>query len=298
MKPRTEDLPAELPGGTRPKGVRPLLVSGAHGSAAIRTVLVTGASSGIGAAAAKLLATRGFRVYGTSRSARAASDGIRWLALDVREEASLQRAVARLIETEGALYGAVCNAGIGIFGSVEETPMARARAQFETNVFGVLHTLRAVLPPMRAARAGRIAIVGSLAGRAPIPFQAHYSATKGAVDALALALHNEVRAFGIHVSLIEPGDIDTGFNDATDWGDTAARSAYGAAIASTERVIRESLPRAPGPDLVARAIAHALESRRPRVRYPVGPNSKLVPLGKRALPERAVLALIRDHFKL
>jgi NAD(P)-dependent dehydrogenase (short-subunit alcohol dehydrogenase family) len=258
-------------------------------------VLVTGASSGIGAAAAKLLVARGFRVYGTSRSARQGADGVRWLALDVRDEASVQRAVAQLLSAEGALYGAVCNAGVGSFGSVEETPMERARAQFETNVFGVLHTLRAVLPPMRAAKRGRIAIVGSLAGRAPIPFQAHYSASKGAVDALALALHNEVRALGIHVALIEPGDINTGFNDATDWG-AAAASCYGAQIASTERVIRESLPRAPGPEVVARAIAHALEAKRPRVRYPVGPDSKLVPLGKRLLPERAVLALIRDHF--
>ena len=263
-----------------------------------RAVLVTGASSGIGAATAKLLAARGFRVYGASRGARAESDGIRWLALDVRDEASVQRAVGQLLDAEGSLYGAVCNAGIGIFGSVEETPMERARALFETNVFGVLHTLRAVLPPMRAAKGGRIAIVGSLAGRAPIPFQAHYSATKGAVDALALALHNEVRALGIHVALVEPGDINTGFNDATDWGEAAAKSAYGAPIANTERVIRESLPRAPGPEVVASAILHALESPRPRVRYPVGPDSKLVPLGKRLLPESALLAMIRDHFEV
>ncbi len=267
-------------------------------SADARAVLVTGASSGIGAAAAALLATRGFRVYGTSRNPRAASDGIRWLALDVRDEASLQRGVAQLLAAEGALYGVVCNAGIGIFGSVEETPMERARAQFETNVFGVLHTLRAVLPTMRAAKRGRIAIVGSLAGRAPIPFQAHYSATKGAVDALALSLHNEVRALGIHVALIEPGDINTGFNDATDWGGTAAASAYGAPIRNTERLIRELLPKAPGPEVVARAILHALSAKRPRIRYAVGNDSKLVPIGKRLLPDRALLALIRDHFAM
>ena len=261
-------------------------------------VLVTGASSGIGAAAAQRLAARGFRVWGTSRSPRPERDGVRWLALDVRDEAAVERGVRRLLEVEGGLWGAVCCAGIGIFGSVEETPMARARAQFETNVFGVLHTLRAVLPPMRAARAGRIAIVGSLAGRAPIPFQAHYSATKGAVDALALALHNEVRALGIHVALIEPGDIRTGFNDATDWGETARGSAYGVPIANAERVIRESLPKAPGPERVARAIVHALAARRPRVRYPVGPDSRLVPFGKRLLPDRAVLALIRAHFEV
>jgi NAD(P)-dependent dehydrogenase (short-subunit alcohol dehydrogenase family) len=216
----------------------------------------------------------------------------------VRDEASVRGAVERILAAEGALWGALCNAGIGIFGSVEETPMERARAQFETNVFGVLHTLRAVLPPLRAARAGRIAIVGSLAGRAPIPFQAHYSATKGAIESLALALHNEVRELGIHVALIEPGDISTGFNDATDWGEAAARSAYGAPIRNAERVIRESLPKAPGPEVVARAIVHALASRRPRVRYPVGPDSKLVPLAKRLLPERLALAMIRAHFEV
>jgi len=264
----------------------------------VRTVLVTGASSGIGAAAAKRLAADGFCVYGTSRNARSESDGIRLLAMDVRDEASVQAAVRELIDAEGGLYGAVCNAGIGIFGSVEETPMERARAQFETNVFGVLHTLRAVLPTMRDARAGRIAIVGSLAGRAPIPFQAHYSATKGAVDALALALHNEVRGLGIHVALIEPGDVSTAFNDATDWGDAAAASAYGAAIQNTERVIRELLPKAPPPEVVATAIAHALSAKRPRVRYAVGNDSKLVPIGKRLLPDRALLAVIRDHFGL
>jgi NAD(P)-dependent dehydrogenase (short-subunit alcohol dehydrogenase family) len=215
----------------------------------------------------------------------------------VRDEGSVQRAVAQLLDAErGAPHGVVCNAGFGIFGSVEETPMARARAQFETNVFGVLHTLRAVLPSMRAARAGRIAIVGSLAGRAPIPFQAHYSATKAAMDALALSLHNEVRALGIHVALIEPGDVATPFNDAADWGGAAAASAYGAPIASTERLIRELLPKAPGPEVVADAILHALDAKRPRVRYAVGADSKLVPIGKRLLPDRALLALIRDHF--
>jgi NAD(P)-dependent dehydrogenase (short-subunit alcohol dehydrogenase family) len=264
-----------------------------------RPVLVTGASSGIGAATSRYLAARGFRVWGTSRQPRADGDGdgIRWLVLDVRDESSVQRAVARLLAAEdGALFGAVCNAGFGIFGSVEETPMDRVRAQFETNVFGVLHTLRAVIPPLRAARAGRIAIVGSLSGRAPIPFQAHYSATKGALDALALALHNELRGFGVHVALIEPGDINTPFNDVTDWGVGAASSAYGAAIASTERLIKELLPKAPGPEVVARAVEHALGARRPRVRYAVGADSKLVPVGKRLLPDRGMLALIRDHF--
>jgi short-subunit dehydrogenase len=140
-------------------------------------------------------------------------------------------------------------------------------------------------------------IVGSLAGRAPIPFQAHYSASKGALDALALALHNELHGTGVRVSLVEPGDIRTEFNERTEWGEPA-RSAYGERLRRAEQVIRESLPRAPGPEIVARTIERALTSRRPRVRYTVGPDSLLVPLARRLLPDRWSLRLVRSHFRV
>src|SRR5262249_2422399 len=151
--------------------------------------------------------------------------------------------------------------------------LARARAQFETNVFGVLGVLRAVLPAMRERRAGRVVVVGSLAGRAPIPFQAHYSASKAALDALTLALRNELHGSGVAVSLVEPGDIRAALNERRDWGD-GGRSAYDERIRRCEAVVRESLPRAPGPEVVARVIVRALSSLRPRVRYTVGPDSR------------------------
>lgn len=263
-------------------------------------MLITGASSGIGQAAARHLAGRGFRVFGTSRSPRSPSPdehGVEWVALDVGDEASAREAVATVLRRAGRLDAVVCNAGFGIFGSVEEVSIEDAQRQLDTNFFGVLRTLRAALPVMRAAGRGRVVLVGSLAGRAPIPFQAHYSASKAAVDNLALALRNEVAPFGITVSLVEPGDINTPFNDAMDWGDPG-RSAYGEQIAACERVIRESLPRAPGPEVVARAIEKALSARRPRVRYAVGAESTLVPLGKRLLPDWLNLRLIRSHFGL
>lgn len=262
------------------------------------SVLITGASSGIGAAAAERLLREGYRVFGTSRRPRATASqtqGVQWVAMDVCDEASVREGVKQVLDAVARLDALVCNAGYGIFGSVEEVPLAEARQQFETNFFGVLRTLRAVLPHMRAAHAGRVAIVGSLAGRAPIPFQAHYSASKAALEALAFALHNELRAHGIRVALVEPGDIETEFNAAMDW--SAARdSAYGAPIRNAERVIRESLPRAPGPELVARAIHLALSARRPRVRYAVGAEAWLVPLARRLLPDRLSLRLIRAHF--
>jgi NAD(P)-dependent dehydrogenase (short-subunit alcohol dehydrogenase family) len=264
------------------------------------SVLITGASSGIGAATAAHLAARGFRVVGTSRhpeSAAARAPELQWVAMDVRDEASVREGVSQALAAVGHLDAAVCNAGYGIFGSVEEVTLAAAREQFETNFFGVLATLRAVLPGMREAGRGRIAVVGSLAGRAPIPFQAHYSASKAALDALVLALRNELHPHGVGVSLIEPGDIDTGFNDAMDWGQNA-ESPYAERLGRAERVIRDSLPRAPGPDVVARAIHHALSSRRPRVRYAVGAEARLVPLARRLLPDSLSLRFIRDHFDI
>jgi NAD(P)-dependent dehydrogenase (short-subunit alcohol dehydrogenase family) len=264
------------------------------------TVLITGASSGIGAAVAERLAASGFEVFGTSRKPDRLHSGappIQWVAMDVCDDASVAAGVAEVIERAGGLDAVVCNAGYGIFGSVEEVTMAEARAQLETNFFGVLRTVRAALPHLRERGRGRIVVVGSLAGRSPIPFQAHYSASKAALDALVLALVNELHPHGVHVSLVEPGDINTPFNDATDFSRSES-SVYADRIRRCRRVIEETLPKSPGPEVVAKAVHRALAARRPRTRYPVGPESWLVPLGRRLLPDRWVLRSIRSHFDL
>jgi len=262
-----------------------------------QVVLVTGASSGIGAAVATLLAARGYAVFGASRNSPATPGPARFVAMDVRDEAAVHKGVDAVLTQAGRLDALVCSAGSGLFGSVEETTLERARSQFETNVFGTLNPIRAVLPGMRARHAGRIVIVGSLAGRAPIPFQAHYSATKAALDALALALRTEVAPFGIAVSLVEPGDIRTAFNEHMHWGATVG-SPYGERLLSCERVTRDALPKAPGPEVVARCVHRALTASRPRVRYTVGPDSWLVPLGRRLLPDSLSLGLIRSRFRV
>jgi NAD(P)-dependent dehydrogenase (short-subunit alcohol dehydrogenase family) len=256
------------------------------------TVLITGASAGIGFEAARHLAGAGWNVVATSRrSPDALPPGVRWLPMDVRDETSVREAIAAASPVDAL----VCNAGFGIFGSVEEVSIERARQQFDTNVFGTLHPIRAVLPQMRARRAGRIVVVGSLSGRAPIPFQLHYSMTKAALDALVQGLRLEVAPFGVQVALVEPGDIKTGFNDATDWG-LPGPSAYGEAQRRCEAVIRASLVKAPGPMVVALAIERALGDADARVRYPAGPDSRVLPLARRWLPERWVLRLIGRHF--
>jgi NAD(P)-dependent dehydrogenase (short-subunit alcohol dehydrogenase family) len=269
---------------------------------AVATVaLVTGASSGIGAATARLLSERGFEVYGTSRRPDdlppSAPPSIRWVAMDVCSDDSVSRGVREVLEKSSRIDALVCNAGSGTFGSVEEMPLDVARAQLETNFFGTLRTLRAVLPGLRERRGGRVVLVGSLAGRAPIPFQAHYSASKAAIDALALALRNELHPFGVRISLVEPGDIRTAFNAATDFGDTSG-SAYGERIENCRRAVEEFMPRAPAPEIVAEVIHRALTARRPRVRYTVGPESRLVPLGRRLLPDALMLRFIRSHFRI
>jgi len=262
------------------------------------SALLTGVSSGIGAATAGLLASRGWKVFGASRRPPATElPGVEWIEMDVRDEDSVRAGVLLASRRAGPLDALVCNAGFGIFGSIEEVPLATAREQFETNVFGLLSCVRAVLPDFRSRRGGRIVLMGSLAGRAPIPFQAHYSASKAAVDSLAQGLRMELAPFGVSVSLVEPGDIRTAFNTATDFSWTR-RSAYGARIARCEQVIRRSLERAPDPAVVARAVAHALTARRPRTRYPVGPDSRLVPLGRRLLPDWIAERLIRLHFQV
>jgi NAD(P)-dependent dehydrogenase (short-subunit alcohol dehydrogenase family) len=224
--------------------------------------------------------------------------GIRdeWISMDVRDEASVREGVARVVEQAGRLDAVVCAAGYGVFGSVEDVPIEKAREQMETNVIGTLTVLRAALPYLRRTQ-GRAVVVGSLAGRAPIPFQSHYSASKAALDALTLALRIEVAPLGVGVSLVEPGDINTAFNENMDWGG-GGDSAYAERRRACERVIRESLPKAPGPEVVAEVILRALTARQPRVRYTVGPDALLVPLGRRLLPDWLSLSLIRDHFKV
>ncbi|HSB61073.1 MAG TPA: SDR family NAD(P)-dependent oxidoreductase, partial [Vicinamibacteria bacterium] len=219
--------------------------------------LVTGASSGIGAAAAGLLASRGFRVFGASRRGAPADPRIEGVRMDVTDEAAVAAGVADVLAAAGRIDALVCAAGYGVFGSVEETTLARARAQLDTNFFGVLGVVRAVLPGMRARGAGRIVVVGSLAGRAPVPFLAHYSASKAALDALVLALRNELDETGVRATLVEPGDVRTAFNEGTDWGEPG-RSVYGDRIKRAEHVVRAALPRAPGPEAVAAAILRAL----------------------------------------
>ena len=237
-------------------------------------VLVTGASSGLGGATAALLAAGGHRVYAASRRGHVdpASAALP-MKMDVDDEQSVSDGVEAIELKEGRIDVVVNCAGYGVFGSIEDTPLAMAQAQFNTNVFGVMRVCQRVLPLMRRERAGLIVNVTSIAGELSLPFQGIYSATKFAVEGLSEALRAEVRPFGIRVVLVQPGDFRTGFTDArrtvpASGPAYADRSSRALAIAARDERAGAD------PQQLARLIARIVSSRRPRFRYVVGPAAQ------------------------
>lgn len=250
-------------------------------------ILVTGSSTGIGRATALEAAARGHRVFASARRLESVADlvakGITPLALDVTEPATISEAVQEALRSEGRIDALVNNAGYGQYGAVEDVSLEEWRAQFEVNVFGALAVLRAVLPGMRAARGGTVVNVSSVAGRVAVPFAGAYSASKHALEAISDALRVELAPWGIRVVLVEPGPISTRFGDrareatARILGASGPYSGlYGAAESASNREFQLGKR---GPDLVARVIVGAIDSKRPKTRYRIAPLARiLVPL--------------------
>jgi len=264
-----------------------------------RVVLITGASTGIGACCAALLAERGYRVYGGARSPITAP-GVQPLTLDVTDDLSVAGAVETIQAREGRLDVLINNAGFGIAGAIEDTSIEEARAQFETNFFGVLRMCRAALPIMRAQKSGCIVNIGSIAGLIAVPFQGFYSATKFALEGFSEALRMEVRPFGIRVTLIEPGDHRTAFTEKRRWAEGALRgSAYDDRCRRSVDRMAQDEQRAPGPEAVAQLIARVLDHPNPRLRHTVGPaNQRLAVWIKRLLPYGVTEKLVRDYYRI
>ena len=271
-----------------------------------RAVLITGCSSGIGAATARRLAAGGWRVYATARRPETLDDlrrqGCETLALDVTDEESMSAAVRAVSEAEGAVGVLINNAGYSQSGAVESVPLDQVRRQFETNVFGLIRMCQLVLPGMRAQGWGKIVNIGSMGGRLTFPGGGLYHATKYSVEALSDALRFEVRGFGVDVILVEPGLIVTNF------GEVAAGSVSGAADGAyatfNEEVakVTASAYQGPmaklgsGPDAVAKAIERALRARRPKARYPVTASARLMINQRRLTPDRIWDVMMRSQF--
>lgn len=272
-----------------------------------KAVLITGCSSGIGGATAERLAADGWVVYATARRPETLGEleraGCHTLALDVTDEASMSAAVETVVAAEGAVGVLVNNAGYSQSGAVESVPLEQARAQFETNVFGVLRMSQLVLPGMREQGWGKIVNIGSMGGRLTFPGGGLYHATKYAVEALSDALRFEVRGFGVDVILVEPGLIVTNFGEVAAGSVEEARD--GGPYAHFNRHVAKLTAQAykgpmaklgAGPDAVAKTIARALRARRPKARYPVTPSAHLMINQRRLTPDRIWDLMMRTQF--
>src|SRR6266446_818579 len=261
-----------------------------------QTILVTGAASGIGRATARLLAERGFTVFGTARKPDdAAPQGFTMLALDVRSDESVRACVGQIMAKAGRLDVLVNNAGYAVTGAAEETSVDEAKAQLETNFFGAVRMVNAVLPGMRAAGAGKIISISSLAGNTAIPYSAFYSASKFALEGYSESLWYEVRPFGISVSLVEPGFVNTPIGEASP----AAERELPAYNVTRKRMLAKfglSLAGGIPPEQVARSVLQIVESKEPGLRYRVGAQATWLPRLRNVVPWKVYAAGVRKTF--
>ena len=264
-----------------------------------RVVLITGASSGVGQSTARLLSQRGYTVFGTSRNPASADSipGVEMLALDVRADDSVQTCVEAVHRRCGHLDVLINNAGYELAGALEELSAQEAAAQFETNFFGVVRMVNAVLPIMRQQKRGHIINVGSLSGLSAIPFMGMYSATKFALEGYTEALWHEVKPFNIHVSLTEAGFLKTPMMNH--------RQTAGSRVSEYDRwrqraltAIRAYEEKGPGPELVAATLLAIVSSSNPRLRYLIGQQAKTVARLRRFLPVPLYEQGVRRTFSL
>src|ERR1700693_3300273 len=276
-----------------------------NGNTQPKSVLITGATDGLGKALALLLAERGYRVFAAGRSpeklaqldsiAREKNLALESIALDVCSDASVHSAVQTVLGKTGAIYVLVNNAGVNYTAAVEDLSMEDWRAQFETNVFGVLRVTRAVLPHMRERRSGRILMISSLSGLVTPPTQGAYSSSKHALEGLSNALRLELFPFGIEVVLIEPGYITTGIQKAAaDLSRPYVQKGgpyaplYAKVFTSVDDTRAKSKTT---PEDCARVMLEAIESPKPKPRYGVTSLAPFVKWSKRLLTDSAMDAM-------
>ncbi len=256
--------------------------------------LVTGASSGIGKAAALALVDAGFEVVGTSRDASKAAPlgGVTFIDLDVAGDESVTTAVGHVIERFGRIDVLVNNAGIGSAGAAEESSVAQAQRIFDTNVFGVIRMTKAVLPHMRAQGSGRIINISSVVGFIPAPYMTLYAASKHAVEGYSESLDHEVREHGVRVLLVEPAFTRTGFEANSMQSDTPL-SVYAQQRRVFDQVFAEAIKDGDDPAVVAKAIVAAATDPKPKLRYTAGATAGRVSTLRRIVPSRAFDRQIR-----
>ena len=265
-----------------------------------KVVLITGGSSGIGKAIGDFLFHKGFTVYGTSRNPEKVSNSLfPLIALDVREVASIQSAVATIIQEAGRLDIVINNAGVGITGPLEEIPMDEIKNNFETNFFGPIEVMKAALPQMRAQQSGLIINITSIAGYMGLPYRSVYSASKGALELITEALRMEVKSFGIQITNVAPGDFATNIAAGRFHAPVLQGSAYEKVYAGVLQTMDAHVDSGSNPNEMAEAVYRIIQNPNPRIHYKVGVfMQKFSIVLKRILPDKVYEKMLMNHYKL
>jgi short-subunit dehydrogenase len=268
-----------------------------------KTVLITGASAGIGRATAIYLAENGYNVYGAARRVEKMADlksyGIKPIALDVTVDESVEACVEQIFKEAGGIDILVNNAGFGSEGAIEDVSKQDAKYQMEVNVFGAMHLTQLVLPKMRQNRYGKVINISSVGGKIALPLGGWYHASKFAIEGLSDSLRMEVQPFGIDVIVIEPGGVKS------EWGDIAienlvrvsGNAAYKDMAKGAEKSFRKTEANNAEPIVIARLIKKAIEVSKPRTRYAGGNMAKPLLFLRSILSDRVFDRLIMSQTK-
>lgn len=265
-----------------------------------KVILITGGSSGIGKAIGDYLVTQNFIVYGTSRTPEKYTySNFNLLPLDVTQSESITLLVSKVIEKEAKIDVLINNAGVGITGPVEETPIAEIKKAFNTNFYGPLALTEAVLPYMRQQKQGLIINITSIAGYMGLPYRGIYSATKAALEITTEAYRMELKSFGINMTCIAPGDFATNIAAGRYHAPVLQHSPYKEPYSNTLKIINEHVNQAASPVKVAKTILKIINTKNPKVHYKVGSSlQKFSIVLKKILPDRWYEKMLLKHYNL
>ncbi|WP_194766428.1 SDR family oxidoreductase [Tamlana sp. I1] len=265
-----------------------------------KVVLITGGSSGIGKSIGAFLTQKGFVVYGTSRNPENYKESLfPILELDVKNEKTIKDTVATIIEKEGKLDVVINNAGAGITGPIEEIPEAEIKNNFETNFFGPIKVIKAVLPQMRKQHSGLIINITSIAGYMGLPYRGVYSASKGALELITEAFRMELKDFNIKMTNVAPGDFATNIAAGRYHAPLLKDSPYHKPYGDTLALMNAHVDHGSNPDMMAEAVFKVIETSNPKVHYKVGAfMQKFSIVLKRILPDKMYEKLLMNHYKL
>lgn len=265
-----------------------------------KTVLITGASSGIGKAIGEFLFHKGFTVYGTSREPEKISNSLfPLLALDVRKPETIRETVEKVMLLSGRIDVVVNNAGVGITGPIEEIPAREIFNNFETNLFGPIEVIKAVLPQMRKQQSGLIVNITSIAGYMGLPYRGIYSASKGALELISESLRMETKSFGIQITTVAPGDFATNIAAGRFHAPLLKGSPYEKPYADTLKMMDGHVDSGSDPREMAEAVYKIIMTPKPKVHYKIGAFlQKFSIVLKRILPDTVYEKMLMNHYRL